>query len=719
MKKHLLVTLLLLISGFAVHAQLKKLSLSDAVLKQRTALAPKRLNQIQWISGTSDFSFTDTIAGRDLLMKGNAVAEGRMELLALSDINSLLKANNADSLSRWPAIKWQNSDTFSFDSGKKRWLFSFSGRSLVISDSLTIPDEADVQEVSKTGAIAYVAGNNIWIEEEHQRKQITTDGSYTLVYGKSVHREEFGIEKGLFWSPDGSKLAFYRMDQSPVKDYPIVDFSDRPAANENIKYPMAGDSSHRVTLGVYDLKSGTTIYLNTGLPAEQYLTNITWNPDGKSIFIAVVNREQNHMWLNRYSSSTGAFEKTLFEETDAKYTEPLHPMYFVKDQGAMFIWQSRRDGWNHLYLYDSKGMLIRQLTKGEWEVTDFNGFNQKGSKAYFHATSNLGINRDFYSVTLATAKLTRLTTEDGVHACVLNDQYDYFIDNYSSLTVPRVIDVKSTDGKFSRNLLRADNPLKEYSAGSTSLFNITAADKKTPLWCRMILPAAFDSTKKYPVIVYVYGGPHAQMITNSWLGGADMWFHYLSQQGYIVFTVDNRGSSNRGKEFEQATFRHLGDEEMKDQMEGVKYLRTLPYIDDSRIGVNGWSFGGFMTTSLMTRYPGVFKAGVAGGPVIDWSYYEIMYTERYMDTPLENPEGFRISNLTNYVDQLNGRLMLIHGASDNVVVWQHSLMYLKKAVSKGVQLDYFVYPGHLHNVTGKDRVHLNEKITRYFDDFLK
>ncbi|MBL7923273.1 MAG: DPP IV N-terminal domain-containing protein [Bacteroidia bacterium] len=716
--RYTLTTLCFLFVLTGSQAQEKKLTLEEAVLKQRTTLAPKRLPQLQWLPTGADFSYVDTRNNEEVLVRGHALKSERTEVLRLSGLNKLLAAVPSDTLPKLPLMKWRDNTTLTFEQGKKVWSYQTSSGVLSLKDSITVPEGAEASERSQNGSVAYVEGNNVFMEKDHRRIQITRDGSYEIVNGKSVHREEFGIDKGLFWSPDGNKLAFYRMDQSMVTDYPLVNFSEKPAKQKAIKYPFAGDKSHQVTLGVYDLASGNTIFLKTGEPAEQYLTNIAWSPDEKYIYIAVLNREQNHMNLNQYDASNGAFIKTLFEEHDNKYTEPLHPPVFVSGNATQFIWQSRRDGWNHLYLYEHTGKLIRQLTKGEWEVSGFDGFDAKGKKAFFHATGNTGINRDFYSVELASGKVTRLTREDGVHGCIASADKTLFIDTYSSPLTPRVIQVLDAGGKVLNVLLKAENPLKEYAIGSTRLFTIKAEDG-TPLWCRMILPAAFDSTRRYPVIVYVYGGPHAQMITNSWLAGADLWFHYLTQQGYIVFTLDNRGSAWRGKAFEQQTYRRLGDLEMNDQISGVNYLRKLPFVDGNRLGLNGWSFGGFMTTSLMTRFPGIFKAGVAGGPVIDWSHYEVMYTERYMDTPEENPGGYKLSNLTNYVDQLNGRLLLIHGTSDDVVVWQHSLMYLKKAISKGVQLDYFVYPGHLHNVTGKDRVHLNDKITRYFNDFLK
>ena len=717
MKFHLIAFFFLL--GLKAEAQLKPLSIEDAVLKQRSKLAPARLAQLQWLPASSKFSYVGSGTASDVLLVGSVQDTLMQEFVSLGSLNEKLRSAGVDTLSAFPAVKWQDSSSFTFSSGKKSWLFNRKAQSLSLKDSVTLPENAEVREEGPAGTIAYVVDDNIWIESNHVRKQVTTDGKYELVYGKTVHREEFGISKGMFWSPKGTHLAFYRMDQSMVTDYPIVDFSARPAAEKKIKYPFSGQKSHEVTIGVYDLSKDTIIYLNTGQPAEQYLTNVAWHPSGKYIYVAIVNREQNHMWLNQYDAVSGAYMKTLFEEMDDRYTEPLHPLEFVRGSENLFLWQSRRDGWNHLYLYNDDGILIRQLTRGDWEVTSFNGFDPKGRRAFFHITGNEGIDRQFCSVELSTAKLTRLTSSSGVHAAVLNDDCSFFMDYFSNASTPRITSLRASNGKPVRDLLVSPDPLKEYATGTTRLFQIKAADNTTSLWCRMILPPDFDSTKKYPVIVYVYGGPHAQMITNSWLGAADLWFHHLAAEGYIVFTLDNRGSANRGKAFEQVIHRQAGEEEIRDQLKGVDYLKSLPYVDAQRIGVNGWSYGGFMATSLMTRHPGVFKAAVAGGPVIDWTAYEVMYTERYMDTPGENPEGYKRNNLLNYIDKLQGRLMLIHGTDDDVVVWQHSIMYVKQAVSKGVLVDYMVYPGHPHNVSGRDRVHLNKKITRYFDDFLK
>ncbi len=703
------ITLLLMLAPAMVFAQKKQFTIEEAVMQQRTTLAPKRLAQLQWVKGGSDFSYVD----KDKLMYGTIKSKSPVVIITLSELNELLKKVTADTMSRIMGVSWDNKDFFKVTTGNKIVLVDVNLKKGIVCDSVTIPDQALVPELNSSGAIAYVLNDNIFVERNHQSKQVTIDGSRELVYGKSVHREEFGIDKGLFWSRNGNALAFYRMDQSMVTDYPIVDFSENPAMDKLIKYPFAGGKSHEVKVGVYDLVTAKVIYLKTGLPKDHYLTNISWSPDGLSIYLAELNRDQNEMNLNQYDAINGDFVKTLFTEKDEKYTEPLHPIEFIPGNAKQFVWQSRRDGWNHLYLYKTDGSLVRQITKGDWEVIDVAGFDVKGVNIYFTSTINSGINRDFCVAKVSTGKVKRLTSGDGVHTCVFNAEGGYFIDNFSSLNTPRIIKLMDLDGKESQTLLTAENPIKEYATGITKMFSIKSKLGED-LYCRMVLPVDFDSTKKYPVIVYLYGGPHVQLVTNTWLAGGDLWYQYMAEKGFIIFSLDNHGSGNRGKAFEQATFRQLGTVEMQDQLSGVDYLKSLTYVDANRIGVHGWSFGGFMTTSLMTRSPGVFKVAVAGGPVIDWNYYEVMYTERYMDSPDQNPEGYKKANLLNYVDQLKGKLMLIHGTSDDVVVWQHSLMYLKQAVSKNVMLDYFVYPGHLHNVLGKDRVHLMGKISQYF-----
>lgn len=570
---------------------------------------------------------------------------------------------------------------------------------------------------------ALVIDHNLYLQMPDQDSsaltRITTDGNEALVYGEAVHQREFGIDKGTFWSPDGSKLAFYRMDQSMVAPYPLVNVQARKAEEMPLRYPMAGMPSHHVTVGIYDVATGKTIYLNTGEPAEKYLTNLSWSSDAKTLYIAEINRGQNHFDLNAYDVSTGQRTKTLFSEDSKVYVEPQHPMVFVPGKKDQFIWQSRRDGWNHLYLYNTSGKLLKQVTKGPWEVTNFMGFDETNKALFFVSTNPSPLDRRLYRIGLDGKKMIDLTPAVGVHTPQLAPNKQYFIDHLQSPTVPRAYALcNARNGKEAFSIFRAPNPDEGYDMPEIETGTLTANDGKTPLYYKLVKPINMEPGKKYPVIIYVYGGPHAQMLTNTWHKGASGWDIYQAQHGYVIFTLDNRGSANRGAAFEQIIHRNLGEVEMQDQMTGVDYLKSLPFVDADRIGVHGWSYGGFMTTNLMLTHPDVFKVGVAGGPVIDWSKYEIMYGERYMDMPQENPEGYKRANLTLRAGDLKGHLLQIHGDIDNVVMMQHSLLFQKACIDHQTYPDYFIYPGHEHNVVGHGRVHLHEKINRYFRDYL-
>ena len=719
MKKTFFTSVILaFITSFCI-AQEKQLSMEDAFLNVRTSLAPQTLQQIQWIKGTNKLSYLDTKSGKQVLISKHAEDSKETTLVDLAGLNTSLRTEGTGvELRNFPSIEWLSDSKFRFMQQGKELTYDIKSKVATIKEH-SLPENAENAEEDPSGKrIAYTVKNNLLIAEAGKQKTITNDTEENIVNGKSVHREEFGISKGTFWSPKGNFLAFYRMDQTMVADYPVIDWASRPAKNINIKYPMAGEKSHEVTLGVYSVTTGKTIFVETGEPKEQYLTNIAWSPDEKHIYIAMLNRDQNHMKLNSFNAFSGAFEKTLFEEKDAKYVEPLHPMVFVKGHPDQFIWQSMRDGFNHLYLYNSNGKLIKQLTKGKWLITNFAGFDASGQRAFFSATIAGPVNRDFCSIDLKSGKIIRITSDSGTHSAIMNESGTLILDQFSNTTTARQWIVYSASGKKINTIFNAENPLKDYKLGEMSVFTIKS-ESGDSLYCRLYKPVNFDSTKKYPVIVYQYGGPHAQLITNSWNGGSgDLWFQYLAERGFVVFTLDPRGSDNRGKEFEQTTFRHLGDKELQDQLKGVEYLKSLSYVDAGRMGLMGWSYGGYMTTSMMTRYPTIFKAAVAGGPVIDWSMYEIMYGERYMDTPEQNPEGYKNSNVINHLDNLIGKLLVIHGAQDATVVWQHSMMLLKAGVDKGKQIDFMVYPGHEHNVRGKDRVHLFNKITQYFIDNL-
>lgn len=642
---------------------------------------------------------------------------GKEKIITTREIvNTVLEENQFGKLQHFYAVSfpWPDKEQMLIKLPGKYIVYDFKNNQIVSTTALK-KEAANQDYCTTTGNVAYTVGNNLYINEN-----AITDEPEGVVCGQSVHRNEFGISKGTFWSPKGNLLAFYRMDESMVTQYPLVDITTRIAEVNNVRYPMAGMTSHLVTVGIHNPSNGKTLYLKAGDPTDRYFTNISWAPDEKSLYLIELNRDQNHAKLCQYNAETGELMATLFEETHPKYVEPQQPIVFLPWDATKFIYQSQRDGFNHLYLYDTTGKLIRQLTEGKWLVSDILGFNEKKKEVLF--TANDATERNNFSVNIRTRKrslpFSMHTTTEGVHNAIASNSGRYVIDNYSTPTLPRKIDIIDTQTGKSVNLLTAANPFLGFKMPVIETGTIKAADGVTDIYYRLIKPADMDPDKKYPAIVYVYGGPHAQMVTGGWQNGARGWDIYMANKGYIMFTIDNRGSSNRGLEFENVTFRHLGIEEGKDQVKGVEYLQSLPYVDSNRIGVHGWSFGGHMTTALLLRYPEIFKVGVAGGPVIDWAYYEIMYGERYMDTPQSNPEGYEQCNLKNLAGNLKGHLLIIHDDHDDTCVPQHTLSFMKACIDARTYPDLFIYPGHKHNVMGRDRIHLHEKITRYFEDNL-
>jgi dipeptidyl-peptidase-4 len=706
--------IVLLFSSLLIFCQEKTFTLEDCIYMNRD-LFPKSIQNLQWIPGTSDYSFIKD----STLITGNAKSDKEKTLLSLKELSAAVEnsENEVAFSNRFPAISWTDKNSFRFSI--KNDIYSYNLIDKKIMHLATRPEGENLDKGNNSYIYAFTDGGDLYISKNRENTCIAKSEKDGVSYGaEGVHRSEFGISKGTFWSPNDNYLAFYRLDESMVADYPLVDISTRIATVGNIKYPMAGMSSHEVTLGVYDLETGKTVYMKIGDPADQYLTSVTWDPSEKYIYIAILNRDQNHLKLNKYDIGTGDLVKTLFEETDKEYVEPLNPLLFISKDKSKFIWQSRRDGWNHLYLYNTDGNLIKQLTKGNWEVTEVAGFNKNEDAIYVCGTYDSPVETNLYSVKIKDQSVKRLTDVHGTHYCNLSPNKDYFIDSYSNTEITRIINVVDINGKIVKTLQEDADPLKDYAKCKIELGTLKS-NNNDDLYYRMILPPDFDPNKKYPVFFYVYGGPHMQMITDSWNAGAGFWDLRWAQRDYIVFSMDNRGTPNRGADFEQCIHRNLGVLEVEDQMKGVEYLCSLPYVDSDRMSVDGWSYGGFMTISLMLKQPDVFKVGVAGGPVIKWEYYEIMYGERYMDTPEDNPDGYKNGNLTNYVENLNGKLMLIHCTTDPVVVWQHSLSFIESCIKAKKQVDYFVYPGHEHNVRGIDRAHLYEKIENYIDDNLK
>ncbi|MGV0829570.1 DPP IV N-terminal domain-containing protein [Empedobacter brevis] len=705
MKKTILFSTLLMSASLL--AQKKNVTMEDAVLGLSTNLRIENLNQVQWIPNQN--AYTQNVK----TSYGEALIKKEVPSLKTDTIFRSSQFENK----RIPSLNWINDKQAYYSTKTGYKTITTAGQQ---TDWLKLPDNAENIEFDATNnQVGYVIDNNLFfVDKAGKTHQITKDGKYEIVNGKSVHQNEFGIHKGIFISPKGSLVAFYRMDQTVVTDYPIIDWSVQPAVNKNIKYPFAGTKNHTVTLGVYNPATQKTTFLETHPEVDHYLTSVTWSPDEKHIYIALLSRNQKHLELNQYDAVSGKLIKTLFKEDDAKYVEPQNELHFIPGKTNEFVWWSQRDGFMHLYRFNTDGKLLKQITKGDWIVTDLVGENAKKKEFLIMTTKDSPKDRHLYAVNWENGKLRKITTDTGTHNVLVSSNGEYAIDNWSNDNTPRKIDVLDANGKFKQNILTAQNPLTNYNTAKVE--NVTLkADDGTDLYGKLIYPTNFDSSKKYPVIVYLYNGPHAQLITNRFPATGNLWYDHLAEKGYVVFTMDGRGSANRGLKFEQAIHGNVATTEMNDQMKGVDFLKTLSFVDAERMGIHGWSYGGFMTTSFMLRKPDVFKVGVAGGPVLDWTQYEIMYTERYMESPQDNPEGFKNTNLINRVKDLKGKLLMIHGAQDNVVVWQHSIDFIREAVKNGVQMDYFVYPGHEHNVRGKDRVHLMQKITDYFDLYLK
>lgn len=713
MKNYFLAIVFFISVGFCTGQSAKTpLDLRTAVLEQYGSLAPADLNAAKWVANSGKISHTSK-DGKVLYVRNSR--GDTLNSIALDVLNAQLGEDNK--LRRLNIRSWIDENSFVFEHGHAFYVYHIEKDKL--AKRTNCPAEGtNLEYHTSSGHLAYTIDNNAYISTgTGDPRAVTSHDNPEISAGVAIHRSEFGITNGLFWSPKGEKLGFYEMDESMVTDYPLANYTAIPAEINPIKYPMAGQASHHARAGIYDVATGNLVYLNTGEPKEQYLTNFVFSPDGKLVYLAVLNRDQNHMKLNTYDAGTGAFVKTLFEEKHDRYVEPEHPPVFIEGLKDAFIWQSERDGFDHLYLYQTDGKLVRQLTKGNFDVLEIVGFTPKGKEIILKITEGT-MDQALISVQTSNGKSRKLTNGKGILQAEMPDGGDMILVKHKSFQVPNRVYTITTSGKMIHRFVNADNPYESIEMGETK-FPVFDAVDGTQLQARLIKPYDFDSTRKYPVIVYLYGGSHAQMVVNSPTGGAPLWMYHAANRGYLVFTVDGRGSAHRGLAFEQATHRRLGVVEMEDQLAGVDYLRTLTYADTEKMAVHGWSFGGFLSTSLMLHHPDVFKVAVAGGPVTDWRMYEVMYTERYMGTPENNPEGYEKADLKNYVNQLEGKLLLIHGLDDDVVVPQHSYTLLEAFVKAEKQVDFFVYPGHPHNVRGKDRVHLMEKVLGYIDLHLK
>lgn len=681
----------------------KELTLEDAVMNQYRGYYPEHVFGFNWLPESSDYAYLDGYVNM-VIVSG----KGKTERISIKEVSKV----TGEDIMWFSGLQWKDASSFYIADNNKYFLYNYKtgeGKKTLEFDALAENGELEIV----TGAVAYTIDNNLYIAAPSGKQiPVTANEDKNIVSGQAIARSEFGITDGIFWSPKGNFLAFYQKDETNVAEYPMLDITKTPGETSFIKYPMTGQKSEHGRVGVYNMTTGKTIYIEPKGAKEDYLTNLSWTPDEKHVLIAEVNRGQNHMQLQMYNAESGAFVKTILEEKHDKWVEPEHPAFFFNQSADEFVWMSEKDGFMNLYLCSVEKGFVRQLTHNTWEALGILGANAKGTEVYFEGTGESPLEMRAFAVQVSSGKQTELTPGEGTHSVTVSYDGAHVFDQYSSTTIPNIARILNRKGKTVKTLVEAENKMKDLVLGQAEISTLKAKDG-TELYTRLIKPSDFDPNKNYPVLVYVYGGPHAQLITNSWFGGASLWMYWMAEQGYLVYTLDNRGSAHRGFAFENVIHRQLGTIEIEDQLTGVAYLKSLPFVDGNRMAVHGWSFGGFMTSSLMLREPGVFTTGVAGGPVTDWKYYEVMYGERYMDRPDENEAGYEAASLLNKTENLEGKLLLIHGSIDDVVVMQHSHSLIKSFIDKGKQVDFFVYPMHEHNVRGKDRVHLMQKVLTY------
>lgn len=698
MKKIFIICLIGLIGSFSFGQ--KQMTLQESVAGQYQQFYPENVFNVEWIGNSNKYSYLE-------MYRSVMVTEDGKEGEKITDV-WVINEKLGTSLFHLVGMKWKDENTLVISQGTSVVSYNVKTES---GSAITLPENADNLTFDPTYTyIAYTKDNNLFYTgiNEFNEVAVTQFEDKNIVSGQAIARSEMGITNGIFWSPSGNKLAFYQKDETNVHDYPLLNSEVTPGELKSIKYPMAGTGSEIPKLGIHSLKGKTTAMISPQNGKDYYLTNVAWSPDDKYILLAEVARSQKHIWMQRFTAN-GKFEKTLFEEKAVTWVEPEKPAYFPNANSNDFVWVSERDGFDNLYYYSIDGELKLQLTKNKFMLKEV--ISAQNGEVFFTATGENPLNTLLYKVNLK-GKQILLTEEEGSHSVSINSTGQLIFDQYSSRDIPNRAVIRKSNGKILKEVLNAKNTLEEYAVTKAEI-KVIKGKGGVDLYTRMIKPSNFDESKEYPVLIYVYGGPHAQLITNSWLDGASLWMHWMAEQGYIVFTLDNRGSGNRGVDFEHVIHRELGVAAYEDQLTGVEYLKSLPYIDGERIAVHGWSFGGYMTMFMMMNAPEVFKVGVAGGPVTDWKFYEVMYGERYMDTPEENPEGYEKTSLLNKADKLEGDLLMIHGAIDPVVVPQHAYAMIKKFVDAGVQTDFFIYPMHEHNVMGKDRIHLMEKVLNY------
>ncbi|NIA31726.1 MAG: prolyl oligopeptidase family serine peptidase [Actinobacteria bacterium] len=677
----------------------------------------KTLSGVRWIPGHEAFTYLKkNESGERELWRCDA-ASGACSLFIKHDDLKIIESAKQAKRFTLPSYIWApdgvhilvpaENDLFLFDSGTKE----------LVRLTHDAARERDPRFSPDSKKIAYIKNDNLTVLNiaSKEEKALTTEGNKDIFIGRFdwVYEEEFSIRTGFQWSPDSKHIAYFRLDQSGEPCFPIVDFVPLENTVEYTKYPKAGDPNAFVKIGIVDVITGGTTWIDRTAGPDDYFSRIKWTPDSKQLSITYLNRDQNHLELLFADQGTGKTRIVLQETVQNGWVEGAQSPRFIGNEKG-FLWLSERDGFNHIYYYDMIGRLKKQVTHGEWDVRNILRVAQKQKKVYFSASKLRREENHLYVVSFHGRGMKQLSKESGTHSINCSPSGEYYIDIFSNFSTPTRQALYNRRGKLVK-MLRDDQvkALPRHPLANIEFLSFRTSNGDV-LPAYMIKPVAFDRGEKHPVLIYTYGGPGSQIVTNRWFGSRGFWYTFLTQKGYLVFAVDGRGTANRGRAWKEKLYLHLGILEIQDQIEGAKYLGTLPFVDAKRIGIWGWSYGGYTTVMCMLKGADYFKTGVAVAPVTDWRNYDSIYTERFMAQPDDNEDNYNEASAANFADKLRGKLLILHGSSDDNVHFSNT-MQLAQALEKHRKLfDLMVYPRKRHGIHGTDeRVHLYKKITGY------
>ena len=662
------------------------------------------------------------------LILGDTVSIEKFSYDDFKKIETILKSSDMKDL-EFSGYSFDNSENLILLETQTEKIYRYSKKSIYYVYDLVSKDLKKIFDKKISLAsfspnskyISYVYRNNIYLFdiETNKSKKITHKGliNKTICGGTDwVYEEEFGLVKGYEWSSNSNYIAYYIFDESKVNEFSMDIFKGGLyPSQEKFKYPKAGERNSNVQINIYDIQSDINVIADVNKKSETYLPRIKWTNNTNMLFVQRLNRHQNHLELLSVDPSSGK-SKIILEEKDKYYIEIHDNLTFYKDDSG-FLWTSEKDGFNHIYLYQISGKERRQITKGNWEVTNFYGYDDKNKVLYFQSNEESPLERNIYRVNIWGKSKKKLSKKSGTNSASFNSNFSYFINTYSNANLPNAITLNNNTGEVIKKLKNSESllgSLSEYELTSKEFFNFkTEQGIKLNGW--MMKPYNFDESKKYPVLMYVYGGPGSQTVLDSWDRNY-MWYQMLCQQGYIVVSIDNRGTGGRGAEFKKCTYKELGKLETIDQIEGAKYLANLGYTDENRIGIWGWSYGGYMSSLCLLKGNKYFKSAIAVAPVTNWRFYDTIYTERYMQTPQENPNGYDLNSPINHVDSLKGNFLLIHGSADDNVHVQNTYEMVDALIKSNKQFDLFIYPDKNHGIYGgTTRLHLFTKITDFIN----